>query len=52
MAVCAEWSYEFYLQAGRNERNEDQSGNVSLSRLEDLTFAADGGLAIAAASTP
>ncbi len=41
-----DWSYELYLQAGRNERTEDQSGSVSLSRFEDLTFAADGGLAI------
>jgi hypothetical protein len=47
-----EWSYEFYLQAGRNERDEDQSGNVSLSRLEDLTFAADGGLAICGGFNP
>ena len=47
-----EWSYEFYLQAGRNERNEDTSGNVSLSRLEDLTFAADGGLAICGGFNP
>ncbi|MCE3284471.1 MAG: TonB-dependent receptor [Steroidobacteraceae bacterium] len=47
-----DWSYEVYAQFGRNERTEQQSGNVRLSRVEELTFAADGGLAICGGFDP
>jgi iron complex outermembrane recepter protein len=47
-----EWNYEVYLQAGRNERTEHQSGNVRVSRFEDLIYAADGGLAICGGFDP
>lgn len=46
------WSYEVYLQAGRNERTEQQTGNLRLSRYEELTFAADGGVAICGGFNP
>jgi len=46
------WRYDAYAQAGRNEREERQRGNVRVSRLEDLLFAPDGASRSAGASTP
>lgn len=42
------WSYDVYLQHGANDRDEYQTNNVSLSRFQDLAFAADGGQSICA----
>ena len=44
--VSADWTYDAYVQVGRNDRTEQQSGNVQLSRFQDLTFAADAGASI------
>jgi len=46
------WRYDAYAQAGRNEREERQRGNVRVSRLEDLLFAPDGGVAICGGFDP
>ena len=50
--LLGKWSYEVYVQAGRNERAEHQSGNVRLSRYEELLNAADGGVAICGGFNP
>ena len=42
----ADWAYEVYLQHGVNDRSEHLTNAVSLSRLQELTFAADGGTSI------
>jgi hypothetical protein len=47
-----DWDYDVYLQAGRNDRSEYQTGNARLSRIQDLTFAADGGVAICGGFVP
>ena len=44
--LSADWTYDVYAQFGRNDRTEQQTGNVSLSKFQDLTFAADGGASI------
>lgn len=41
-----DWAYDAYLQWGRNNRTERQSGNVSIGRFQDLAFAPDGGYSI------
>jgi outer membrane receptor protein involved in Fe transport len=43
-----DWSFDVYAQFGQNDRTERQTNNVRLSKLQDLTFAADGGLSICA----
>lgn len=45
-ALSSRWTYDAYVQFGRNERTEQQSGNAQLSKIEALTFAADGGASI------
>ena len=42
------WVFDAYAQFGQNDRTERQTNNVLLSRLQDLTFAPDGGLSICA----
>jgi iron complex outermembrane recepter protein len=42
----ADWAYDVYAQYGANDRSERQTNSVSLSRMQDLTFAADGGISI------
>jgi len=44
--LTSQWTYDLYAQLGRNDRTEHQTGNVRLSKLQDLTFAADGGTSI------
>jgi outer membrane receptor protein involved in Fe transport len=51
-SLPGEWRYDAYAQAGRNERDERQRGNVRVSRLEDLLFAPDGGVAICGGFDP
>lgn len=48
----ADWNYDVYVQWGSNDRSERQTGNVSISRAEDLTFAADGGQSICGEFNP
>ena len=50
--VFAGWSYDLYVQAGANDQTETQSGNALTSRIEDLTFAPDGGEAICGGFNP
>src|SRR4029453_7913064 len=46
------WSYDAYLQVGANDQTDAQSGNALISKIEDLTFAADGGESICGGFTP
>ena len=50
--VFAGWSYDAYLQVGANDQTETQSGNALTSKIEDLTFAPDGGEAICGGFNP
>jgi len=43
--VLGDWSYDAYVQAGSHDSTESQSGNALRSRIHELTYAADGGLA-------
>lgn len=40
-----DWTYEAYGQLGTNDQTNLQTGNVLTSRIEELTFAPDGGVA-------
>jgi iron complex outermembrane receptor protein len=44
--VFDNWNYDAYIQWGSNDRTEHQTGNVSISRFQDLVFAPDGGQSI------
>jgi iron complex outermembrane receptor protein len=46
------WKYEAYVQVGANDREDHQTGNVLTSRIEELTFAPDGGVAICGGFNP
>ena len=46
------WSYDAYLQIGANDQTDTQSGNALTSRIEELTFAPDGGEAICGGFNP
>jgi outer membrane receptor protein involved in Fe transport len=50
--IGAAWSYEGYVQVGGNEQENFQTGNVLTSRMEELTFAADGGVSICGGFDP
>lgn len=50
--VFEDWRYDVYLQSGHNDRTEQQSGVVRISRFQDLTFAPDGGVAICRGLNP
>jgi outer membrane receptor protein involved in Fe transport len=43
--LSGDWRYDTYLQYGEVRQTNRQSGNALNSRIEALTFAADGGLA-------
>ena len=43
--VFGDWSYDAYVQVGTYDSTESQSGNVLRSKIQELTYAADGGLA-------
>ena len=47
-----DWSYDAYVQWGSNDRTESQTGNVSISRFQDLVFAPDGGQSICGEFNP
>jgi len=42
--LSGRWRYDAYAQAGRNDRTEKQTALSSLSRMEELLFAPDGGV--------
>ncbi len=46
------WSYEAYAQLGANDQEDFQTGNVLTSRMEELTFAPDGGVSICGGFDP
>jgi iron complex outermembrane receptor protein len=46
------WSYEAYAQIGSNDQEDRQTGNVLMSRMRELTFAADGGASICGGFDP
>jgi iron complex outermembrane recepter protein len=50
--VFADWSYDVYVQLGANDQTETQSGNALLSKIEELTFAPDGGVSICGGFDP
>jgi outer membrane receptor protein involved in Fe transport len=50
--VLDSWDYEVYLQYGENEQVQRQYGNALLSRIEELSLAADGGMAICGGFDP
>ncbi len=50
--IVDDWSYEGYVQVGGNEQENSQTGNVLTSRMEELTFAADGGVSICGGFNP
>jgi len=43
---AGEWAFDLYAQFGQNDRSERQTNNVSLSQLQNLAFAPDGGASI------
>jgi len=51
-AAFGDWQYDAYVQYGRNERRERQSGNGRTSRFEEMLFAPDGGVAICGGFDP
>jgi outer membrane receptor protein involved in Fe transport len=51
-SILGDWEYEAYVQQGANDQEDHQSGNVLLSRAEELTFAPDGGLSICGGFNP
>ncbi len=44
--LAGDWNFDVYAQFGQNDRIERQTNNVSLSKLQDLAFAPDGGTSI------
>jgi outer membrane receptor protein involved in Fe transport len=50
--VFTDWSYDAYVQWGSNDRTETQTGNVSISRFQELVFAPDGGQSICGEFNP
>ncbi len=50
--IFGDWEYEAYVQQGANDQEHRQSGNVLISRVEELTFAPDGGVSICGGFDP
>ncbi len=46
------WNYEAYAQVGANDQEDKQTGNVLMSRMLELTFAADGGVSVCGGFNP
>jgi outer membrane receptor protein involved in Fe transport len=51
-SVFDDWRYEVYAQIGANDQIDTQTGNVLLTRIEELTFAPDGGVSICGGFDP
>ena len=47
-----DWDFDVYAQYGASSQWKHQTGNVSRSRVEELTFAPDGGVAICGGFNP
>ena len=50
--VLDDWKYEVYAQIGANDQVNHQTGNVLTSKIEELTFAPDGGVSICGGFDP
>jgi outer membrane receptor protein involved in Fe transport len=42
--VFGDWSYDAYVQVGAHDSTESQTGNALRSKIQELTYAPDGGL--------
>ena len=47
-----DWTYDAYAQIGANDQANLQTGNVLTSRIEELTFAPDGGVSVCGGFDP
>ena len=47
-----DWDFDTYVQYGASSQWKYQTGNVSRARVEELTFAADGGVSICGGFNP
>ena len=47
-----DWQYEVYAQIGANDQVDHQTGNLLTSRIEELTFAPDGGVSLCGGFNP
>jgi outer membrane receptor protein involved in Fe transport len=47
-----DWDFDVYAQYGASSQWKHQTGNVSRSRVEELTFAPDGGVSICGGFSP
>ena len=50
--ILDDWNYEVYAQIGANDQVNRQTGNLLTSRIEELTFAPDGGVSICGGFNP
>ena len=50
--VVDDWQYEVYAQIGANDQVDRQTGNLLTSRIEELTFAPDGGVSVCGGFNP
>ncbi len=50
--LSGDWDFDVYAQYGASSQWKNQTGNVSRSRVEDLTFAPDGGISICGGFNP
>jgi iron complex outermembrane recepter protein len=46
------WEYDAYVQVGANDQTNHQTGSVLRSRIEELTYAPDGGVSICGGFDP
>lgn len=45
-ALAGDWRYEAYVQYGENEQRQRQSGNALRSKINELSYAPDGGMSV------
>ena len=50
--VLDDWKYDVYAQVGANDQVNRQTGNLLTSKIEELTFAPDGGVSICGGFNP
>jgi outer membrane receptor protein involved in Fe transport len=50
--VLDDWKYDAYVQFGESDQEKQQTGNVRRSKVEELTYAADGGVALCGGFDP
>ena len=51
-AVLSDWQYNGYVQYGQNDQTFESTGNVSVSKFEELLSAPDGGVALCGGADP